>query len=264
MKKINRIITCILGFVLVFALTSCSKGESDIKGGGVPKSDKSLMVYSGAGLKKPMEEIGKEFEKENGIAINYIFAGSTQLLSQLELSGKGDAFIVGSINAYEAAKKKSLVGECKNVAYHTPVIVVKKGNPKNIKGLKDLEKQGIKVVLGDEKANAIGKTTVKIIEKNSLKNISKNVVGRMATVNEVTMHVIDGTADAAIVTRDSAFGNDKIQIVGIPATENIDQILPIGSVLSSKEMELSKKFVDYVSSNKGKSIFEKYGFKPVK
>lgn len=57
---------------------------------------KELLVYSGAGLKNPMEKIKEEFEKEKGISINLIYAGSGQLLAQLEQSGKGDVFIVGS------------------------------------------------------------------------------------------------------------------------------------------------------------------------
>lgn len=254
--------------LLVFGLSSCSNAEKG-KESSEPKkeekvSEKSLIVYSGAGLKKPMEEIAKEFEKDNNVKIQYIFAGSAQLLSQLEASGKGDVFIVGSKPTYDAAKEKKLVGESKEVAYHTPTIIVKKGNPKKIKTLEDLQKDGIKVILGDEKANAVGKTTQKIIQKNKLTGIEKNVAAKTATVSEMVVQIVDGTADAAIATKDSVFGNDKIEIIEIDPTKNVDQILPIGAAEASKEKELANKFVDYVSSDKGKAVFEKYGFKPVK
>lgn len=251
--------------IAVFSFVGCTAKKDSVqdKQSNKEESKKSLLVYSGAGLKKPMEEIAKEFEKENAVKIEYIFAGSTQLLSQLETSGKGDVFIVGSKNAYDSAKSKNLVGECKEVAYHTPAIITKKDNPKNIKTLKDLEKEGVKVILGDEKANAIGKTTEKIIEKNKL-DLSKNVVAKMATINEITMHIIEGKADAAIATKDSVYNSDKIEVINIPDNQNIDQILPIALVTASKEKDMASKFVEYVSSDKGKAIFEKYGFKPVK
>ena len=260
--KLKKAFLVVLSFCIVmFSFVGCTAKNDDKQ---KEETKKSLVVYSGAGLKKPMEEIAKEFEKENGVTIEYIFAGSTQLLSQLETSGKGDVFIVGSKNAYDSAKEKNLVDQCKEVAYHTPAIITKKDNPKNIKTLKNLEKEGVKVILGDEKANAIGKTTEKIIEKNKLEGISKNVVAKMATVNEITTHIIEGKADAAIATKDSVYNNDKIEVINIPDDQNVDQILPIATVSGSKEKDIANKFVDYVSSDKGKSVFEKYGFKPVK
>ncbi|MDQ0149746.1 molybdate ABC transporter substrate-binding protein [Eubacterium multiforme] len=264
-KKMTSIMLAIC--VIVFSFIGCTnKAEtaSSNKTENKQPSNKTLVVYSGAGLKKPMGEIAKNFQKETGVKVEYIFAGSTQLLSQLETSGKGDVFIVGSKNAYDAAKKKNLVEDCKEVAYHTPAIITKKGNPKNIKTLKDLQKDGVKVILGDEKANAIGKTTQKIIEKNKLDGIKKNVVAKVPTINEVTMHVVDGKADAAIATKDSVYKNDKIDVIEIPEKQNVNQILPISAVKSSKEKEMANKFVEYVSSDKGKTIFEKHGFKPVK
>lgn len=269
MKFKGGLVALILTIVVSFGFISCSspKKTEDTKTESTTenqeKSQKSLVVYSGAGLKKPMEELAKTFEKENGVKIEYIFAGSTQLLSQLEISGKGDVFIVGSKVAYNSAKEKNLVGESKEVAYHTPTIIVKKGNPKNIKSLEDLQKESIKVILGDEKANAVGQTTVKIIEKNNLTGIAKNVVAKMATVSEMVTHITEGKGDTAIATKDSVFNNDKVDIIEIPKEKNIDQVLPIAPVTASKEKELANKFVDFISSDAGKAVFEKYGFKPV-
>ena len=265
--KIKKMLSVMIAICLVaFGIVGCSNKQdasTDSKQTNT-KSEKTLLVYSGAGLKKPMGQIAKDFEKEKGVKVEYIFAGSMQLLSQLETSGKGDVFIVGSQKAYDAAKKKGLVGDSKKVAYHTPVIVTKKGNPKHIKTLKDLEKPGVKVILGDEKSNAIGQTTQKIIEKNKLQGINKNVVAKVATVNEIVTQIVDGKADAAIATRDSVYNNDKVSIVEIPKDQNVDQILPIGVVEASKEKNLATEFVNYVSSDQGKSVFKKYGFKPVK
>ncbi len=269
MKFKGRVIALMLTIVVSFGFMSCSSPEKTegTKNEATTKNEeqaqKSLVVYSGAGLKKPMEELAKTFEKENNVKIEYIFAGSTQLISQLEMSGKGDVFIVGSKVAYESSKEKKLVGESKEVAYHTPTIIVKKGNPKNIKSLKDLQKEGVKVILGDEKSNAIGQTTVKIIEKNKLTGIANNVVAKMATVSEMITHITEGKGDAAIATLDSVFKNDKVDIIEIPKEKNIDQILPIAPVTASKEKDLANKFVDFISSDAGKAVFEKYGFKPV-
>lgn len=223
-----------------------------------------LLVYAGAGLKKAMEEIKPAFEKMENVTINYVYAGSGQLLAQMETTGKGDAFIVGSEATYDIAKDKGLAGESQLVAHHTPAIAVQKGNPKEIKSLKDLAKDGVKVALGDAKANAVGKTAVKIIEKNGLEAIQDNVVTTTATVNELIVVISTGEADAAIVTEDSIRLSEDVEMVEIPADENIDQLIPVGTLNSSKHPELAQKLADFIASDEGKAIFEKTGYKIIK
>lgn len=223
----------------------------------------SLFVYSGAGLKKPMEEIATLFEARNNAEIEFNYAGSGQLLTQLEATKKGDLFIVGADVAYNAAHKKGLVNEAYGIAHHTPAIVVLKGNPKNIQNLQDLSKDGIKVILGEEKASAIGKTAQLILEKNNLKKVNNHVVSTANTVNEMVVQLTLGSADAMIATIDSVYNNPKVEIIEIDPNQNIDQIVTGGVISSTAQPELSKAFMDLASSKEGKEIFARYGFKPV-
>ena len=264
-------IALLLVLVLVLFTSACSNTNNEVDNNGsdeevvadVPEEDVVLLVYSGAGLKKPMNEIAEVFEEESGIKIEYVFAGSSQLLSQIELTEKGDVFIVGSVKAYEASEEKDLTYPSKEVAYHNPIIGVPKGNPANIESLEDMAKPGVKVILGDEEANAIGQTSQKLIEKTGLTGINDNVVAKTATVNELIVHLKSKDADAAIVTEDAAYGNDDIEVLEIPEDINIHQIIPIGALKSSENIDEANKFVDFVSSDKGKAIFEKHGFPPV-
>lgn len=276
MKSFKKFILLSLILTLMVFNVACGDTNEEVDNNSsnnevesnVPEDEKAedivLLVYSGAGLKKPMTEIAEAFEEEKGIKVEYVFAGSTQLLSQIELTGKGDAFIVGSIKAYEAAEEKELTYPHKEVAYHNPIIGVPKGNPANINSLEDLAKPGVKVILGDENANAIGATSQKLIEKTGLVGINDNVVAKTATVNELLVHLKAKDADAAIVTEDAAFGNEDIETIAIPADINIQQIIPIGALKSSENLDEANLFVDFVSSDKGKEIFEKYGFPSVK
>ncbi|MGJ0847101.1 molybdate ABC transporter substrate-binding protein [Tissierella praeacuta] len=277
MNKLKKIISLFLVLSLMIFTAACGKTEKteDTLNANVSSQEEEtnnnenkeevvLLVYSGAGLKKPMTEIAKVFEEENGIKVEYVFAGSTQLLSQIELSGKGDVFIVGSKKAYETSLEKELTYPSKDVAYHNPIIGVPKGNPANITSLEDMAKSGVKVILGDEKANAIGQTSQKLIEKTGLTGINDNVVAKTATVNEILVHLESKNADAAIVTEDAAFGNENIETIAIPEDINIQQIIPIGAIKTSENLEEANLFVDFVSSDMGKEIFEKYGFPSVK
>lgn len=264
-KKICCFLTvCLMG--LSFA--ACSGNSS---GGADPAgqtkgndSGETLFVYSGAGLKKPMDEIAEIYKENKNIMVEYSYAGSAQLISQMELSKKGDVFIVGSEQVYKTAMEKDLAGEYQTVAHHTPVIAVPKGNAKGIQTLEDMAKDGVKVILGDEESNAIGKTAQKIIKKNKLEDINNNVVSKAATVNEIVTQLIAGQADAAIVTADCVFGNSDIETIAIDPQKNIDELIPIGIVKFSEKTEAAQEFVDFIVSDEGKAVFEKYGFEPVK
>ena len=270
--KFKKTLAVLISALTIASLVSCGtspkettdeKPEQQEITEQAPVKEETLFVYCGAGLKKPMEKIAKLYEEEKGVKIEYTYAGSAQLISQLELSGKGDVFIIGSEAVYEKAKEKGLVGDYSLVAHHTPAIGVPKGNPKGIKTLADLANDGVKVILGDKGANAIGKSAAQIMKKNKLEAIEKNVIATPATVNEIVTALAAKDCDAAIITKDCVFGNDNVEVIEIPAEQNIDQLIPIGTVSVSEKADIADEFCKFVSSDKGKEIFGEFGFEPV-
>jgi molybdate transport system substrate-binding protein len=221
----------------------------------------SLLVYCGAGMRKPMDELGSLFFEEYGIPINYNYAGSNTLLSQMELTRKGDVYMPGATYYFDLAREKGLTDYEQLIAYHVPVIAVPKGNPAGITSLSDLAKPGVTVILGDSKAAAIGKMGNKIIEKNGIYDaVETNVIARGATVNELIVYTSMKQADASIIWEDLVVNSEKIDIVEIPREQNIIKIIPIGTLTFSEKKDTATKFVDFVASPEGKAIFEKHGF----
>jgi molybdate transport system substrate-binding protein len=221
-----------------------------------------LLVYSGAGLKKAMEQIKTAYEADHNVTIEYTYAGSGELISQIELSGKGDVLIVGSESTYTPAVEKGFASETYYQVAHHPVHCRAGGEP---------ERHHVPCGPGKGRdhrdpwrpeANAIGKTAAKLIEKNGLEGIDANVVSLAATVNEIVMQIAGGEADAGIVTIDNIKNNDEIEIIEIPDDQNIDQIIPIGTLTTSEYPDEAQSFVDFVASDAGKQIFENNGFAP--
>ncbi|WP_263640956.1 substrate-binding domain-containing protein [Methanobrevibacter arboriphilus] len=87
------------------------------------------------------------------------------LLSKHKKSG--DVFLPADYKYMEDAMNNGYMenNTVKNITKNVPVIVVQKGNPKNITSLEDLAKPGVKVGVGEADGPAIGKTTQKILEK---------------------------------------------------------------------------------------------------
>lgn len=266
-KIIILTVLIILVGALVSSLAGCSgDNNSDVNNSASenPKSEETLLVFSGAGLRKPMDEIGEVFEEKFGVKVEYTYAGSAQNLSQVELSGEGDVYVPGDLYYYEAAKEKDLVTEMKEVAYHIPVIAVPKGNPAGITCLEDLAKEDVQIVLGDEKSAAIGKVCQKILQQNGLDEaVNNNTIAKAATVNELVVYITMGQADASIIWEDNVMGVEEIEMVRIADEKNEIKIIPVCIVKNSGKEELARKFVDFTASEEGKGIYEKHGFKPV-
>lgn len=275
MFKLKKILITLLVFVLgAVALVGCGnekqlKNESNTmevsnsKQESTKKESKSLLVYCAATLRKPMEEIGKEFQNKYGVEINYTYGACEQNLSQIQVSKKGDVYIPGSINYYEILKKKNLSSYKKDVAYHIPVIAVTKENSKNIKNLEDLSNEGVKVILGNE-STAVGKISKKVLQKNNLYDkVKKNVVATTATANEIVTNLKIKQGDASILWEENAFKVKDIETIQIPKKNSAVSTIPACVLNTSKDKELSKKFIDFVISDEGKAIFKKYGFKTI-
>jgi ABC-type molybdate transport system substrate-binding protein len=121
--------------IVVTSIMGCSSGEEETE---------SILVYCGAGMSKPMDEIGHIFLEKNNVEVRYNYAGSNALLNQMELTREGDAYMPGATMYIEIAKEKGLVSYSQLICYHIPVITVPKDNPAGITGLEDLGKPGIR------------------------------------------------------------------------------------------------------------------------
>ncbi len=273
MLKINKKMLFIMLMVLaVIALSACGSSseqpaeqntqinqESEAK-----EPVDSLLVYSGAGLRKPMDEIGQAFEEKFNVRIEYSYAGSAQNLSQIELTGKGDAWTPGDVYYGESADEKGLLENMQDVAYHVPVIAVPKGNPAGIEKLEDLGKEGVKVVFGDPKAAAIGKVGTKILEENGLQEaVAANTAAHAATVNELVVYMSMKQADATIIWEDNVVGVEDVEIIKIPKEQNKIKTIPVCVLKTSEKLELAQQFADFVAGPEGKAIYEKHGFQAV-
>ncbi|PXF61929.1 MAG: molybdate ABC transporter substrate-binding protein [Candidatus Methanogaster sp.] len=258
MKK-TAILAVIILFCSVIAHGCIGKPVQSAKEGTEP-----LLVYCGAGMRAPMDELGSQFEQEYGVNVICNYAGSGHLLNQIELAQNGDVYQPGAMYYFTIARDKGFVDYGKSVAYHVPVIVVPKGNPANVTCLNDLANPGVKVALGDPEACAIGKVGAKILEKNGIKDaVGDNVIARGATVNALIVYVSKGDVDAAITWDETVlFAPDATDSIEIPEEENIIKIIPVGTLTFSENKESARKFVDFITSDCSKAIYDKYGFTP--
>src|SRR5215472_18914658 len=124
-----------------------------------------LFVYCAAGIRPPVEAAAREYEKKYGVRIQLTYGGSDSLLSNLEVSHRGDLYIPADDDYMDRAREKGLVDESIPLARMTGVLAVRPGNPKKLYTLKDLLNKDVKLALANPRVAAIGLLTKRALEK---------------------------------------------------------------------------------------------------
>ena len=256
-------------FVIVVATVALLVGCERKDSGRPPSGTQELMLYCGAGIRPPADDLIGAFFAEYGIRVVPDYAGSEVLLSKIKLAHRGDLYMPGDKHYVDQADDAGMILSRRTVCYWVPTILVQKGNPKGIGSLRDLLKPGVKVGFGDPNACAIGKSTEQVLAKNGIKweQISGNVRFQSLTVNELGMQIQARSLDAVVVwdamARYYSRYGDQIPI---PPEKNVVSTVDAGILKFTKNKEGAEKFVAFLVSEKGREIFAKhnYGTEPPK
>lgn len=238
----------------VVALVGCATQRS---------ATPTLRLYCGAGIRPPVADLVQEFQAEHKAKIECDYAGSNILLSRIKLTRRGDLYMPGDVQYVRQAEQEGLVASWKNACYFVPVILVRKGNPRNVRSVADLARPGLRVGLGDPKACAIGRVTDRLLAKCGLEPeaVEPNIVFRSLTVNELGVQIKAGKIDAAIVWDAIARAYpDEGHIVPIPPHENVISTVPVAVLRSSDHPGLARAFQDFAASERGARIFARHGY----
>lgn len=226
---------------------------------------KELLFYIGITMVKPVNELAKKFEKSNNCKIKILQGGSHDLYNSIKSSKIGDIYLPGSVSYRNMYLKEGLLLEGKFVGYNKLSLIVKKGNPKNIKAsLEELTNENLNVVLGNDDSSSVGKASKKVLVKfNLYKKAILNSIYLGSDSRNLIQAIKSNEADLILNWHATSFWKDNMQFV--EAIELDDKYsakskLVLNLLSTSENPELSKKFMEYAASKEGRIIFKKYGF----
>jgi len=223
-----------------------------------------------ASLTESFNDIKKEFEKQHpDIKIQINYAGSQELVTQIELGVKADVFASANEFYMDKLSKENLVNNPKIFAHNKLIVAVSSSN-KNIQNLNDLAKSGVKLAIASP-AVPVGKYTLEMLSKieksgkfnpDYKKNFLHNVVTEELNVKSVLTKVTLGEADAGVVYKTDITPevSKKVRIISIDNKYNVIASYPIALIKESANPKQAKSFISYVLSNNGQNILGKYGF----
>jgi molybdate transport system substrate-binding protein len=210
-------------------------------------------------LKKAFTDIGEQFKTDNpGTDIEFSFAGSSDLVTQLTQGAPADVFASADTkNMDKAAQGGLLAGDPVNFASNTLTIVVAPGNPKKIASFKDLTQPGLSVVVCAPQVPC-GSATQKVEQATG---VQLNPVSEESQVTDVLNKVTTGQADAGLVyVTDARGAGDKVTAVPFPESAGAVNTYPIAVLKQSKIPGLARKFLDLVTGEAGQKVLSAAGF----
>jgi molybdate transport system substrate-binding protein len=269
---------CSLSTIVVFTimlgvlLSACAPASPT---GRPPSPGKILTIFAAASLTDAFNEIGEQFKQQTSdVTLEFNFAGSQQLRTQLEQGAVADVFASANTQEMNAAINANLVltGTSQTFVRNRLAVIVPKDNPGGIQTLKDLSKPGLKIVLAASSVPVGGYAVASLDKLNAAfgatfsQTVLANVVSYEDNVKQVVAKVQLGEADAGIVYSSDITPQaaDKLIKLDIPDQYNILATYPIAVLKAAPDASLAQAFMDFVLSDQGQTILQKWSFIPAK
>lgn len=224
-----------------------------------------IEFFAGSASKPATEEVVKLFEAETGIEVRTHFGSSGQLLSQMKIARRGDLYFPGSPDYMKRAREDGVVipDTERIVTYLLPAINVQRGNPKKVMGLDDLLREDVKFVIANPEHVCVGLYAVEILHHNGFASKARpRIAGYTESCAKTANIIALNGADAVLGWRVfESWNPDKIETV-LLKPEEIPRIsyMPIAVSSFTKNLEHAQRLLDYICSEQGGRVFEKWGY----
>lgn len=252
-------------------LAAPEKGQKILKSKGFetcpgdPWADvPEITFFSGTVNRAAIEPAIEAFRNREGVVVNTTYNGCgfltgtmKQLDKQSTAGGFPDAFM--ACDVYYMNQVSDWFPDSVNVSDTQVVIVVPKGNPKNITSLDDLAKSGVRLSVGQPKQCTVGVLSDKLIDESDLaEQIRANVVAQKPSSAMLVPDVVTGSVDATLAyATDAKKESSRTETIAIDSASAV-AIQPFGVAKSTPYKQLSKRLFETVAASK--TSFEDAGF----
>lgn len=220
-----------------------------------------LSIYAGSMLRPAIEDTIVEFEAREGIKVARVYNGCGILVAQMKAGQRPDAYF--ACDKEFMNQVTDLFPESVDVSQNELVILVQKGNPKEIASLRDLGNEGLRVGVGHEKQCAMGWITQNTFREGGIqKEVMANVTVQSPTGDMLVNQMLTGSLDAAVVYLSNAAGaGEKLDALQIQGIECSTATQPWAVAKESKYPQLAARLFQQICSVESQEIFTAEGFR---
>lgn len=282
-KKLSALL--LVGLLSGSMLAGCSGNASDDSSSSAPASAASeadqveLVIFAAASMTETLTELSNAYMEENpnvNVVLNFDSSGT--LKTQIQEGADCDVFIsAGQLqmdqldaNADPSVNTEGLDFVLEDSRFdileNKVALAVPDDNPKDINSYDDmkagLENGSILLAMGNSDV-PVGQYTQKILtylglDETALANAGNITYG--SNVKEVTTQVSEAAVDCGIIYQTDAY-SAGLTVVDTATPEMCGQVIYPAAVLNvSKNPDIAKDYLDFLTSDDADAVFEEVGF----
>lgn len=268
----------------VFGLSACNGNETkkgDVSDNKKEADTQQLIVFAAASLTESLTEVGDLFKNANqGVDISFNFDSSGTLKTQIEQGSDCDIFISAGqkqMNQLDANAKKDHDKNLDFIASDTRfdilenkvTLCVPQDNPKAVKSFDDMATKltSGEILFGMGNSDVpVGQYTQKILKYYKLDEETLAKEGHISygtNVKEVATQVKEASVDCGVIYKTDAT-SAKLQMVDEATEEMCGRVVyPAAVIKNVKQVDVAKKFLEFLKTSDASACFEKVGFTPL-
>lgn len=225
-----------------------------------------VTVLAAASLTDAMNEMIELYnESQPKVQVNPSYASSGALQAQIEEGAPAHIFLSAADKQMDALEKENLIDPATRVELlRNEVVLIKpKDGKAQIKDFSDIANDTVKkIAIADPAGVPVGQYSEEIFTNLGNWDAVKAKMVMSQDVRNTLNWVATGEVDCGTVYKTDAFTEkDKVEIIATaPEGTHKPVMYPVAMIKDSAEDKAAKDFYQFIISEDGKKVFEKYGF----
>ena len=249
----TNIIALISLLLFSLAVAGCTSSENGDKA-QENASQKEVYIVAAASMTDAVKEIGANYEKQHpDVKLMYNFGSSGALQSQIEQGAPADVFISAAQKQMNALEEENLIDKAtrKDLLENKVVLIVPKDSTLVLDDFAAAATDKVsKIALGEPKSVPVGQYSEEIFTNLNVWADIKAKAVYASDVRQVLSWVETGEVDCGVVYATDAAISDKVKVLlEAPAGTHKPVVYPAAMVSSSKNPEIAKDFLAYLSQD---------------
>ena len=235
---------------------------------------KKLRVGCGSSFRPPVEDLAKLFRQQTGCEVLRDYGDSGSVLLQIQESKEGDIYICHDPFAY-TCDDRGISERWHTIAFLHPTLAVLKGNPKSVKGFRDLLREDLKLGLPHRDRSTRGKILWKMLEKEGVAAAMRKRRFYESRTHDLINQLKLGTVDIAVLWDAPVKAMPEFEAVPIEDRYKVDAVtsptsgrtysmehvkVTVVRLNFSNEPLLAAQFARLCLSDAGRAILDKQCF----
>lgn len=246
-------------FLLMLLPTSCSRNSQPNN----QDDTHEITVAAAANLTDAFAELGKQFTARTGVRVRYSFGATVDLAKQIENGAPFDVFASADVEHVDELNNKGLIVAATRAVYARGRLVlwIPPGSCAQVERIEDLTRAEVeRIGIAKPDVAPYGRATVEALRTTNLWQRLEPKVIYGQSVSQVKQYAATGNVDVAFIPLALLPKNEGRSIeIDEQLHQPIDQALAV--VKASGKQADARRFADFVLSDEGQTLLERYGYR---